>query len=265
MRTIISRIAGVLPVLFLLFVFQIQCLAQTNNRAITTYQFRHVPADKADEFVKRETTYWSKVAQKAIDNKLLTFWALFEKVGGNDVNNDANYLFINTYTDIDKGGDVWSNAEATTGMKLADIETNSLSTTTSQFFLHAENWAQAKGAVPEKDFNYVSMVCHDTNFPDSLISLEKTYWAPFIQKAMDNGQTPQKAWGNAVVLAPTGQNIKFTTVSYDLYKTLADALMPDWKPNTVFPTKGLNKIGNIEISRRDISVYRVVKVVAAPN
>jgi hypothetical protein len=82
---------------------------------------------------------------------------------------------------------------------------------------------------------------------------------------MDNGQTPQRAWGNAVVLSPTGPNIKFTTVSYDLYKTLIDALMPDWKPNTVLPTDGLNKIGSIEISRRDISVYRVVKVVTAPN
>jgi len=41
--------------------------------------------------------------------------------------------------------------------------------------------------------------------------------------------------------------------------------MPDWKPNTVIPTEGLNKIGSIEISRRDVSVYRIVKVVAAPN
>ena len=233
--------------------------------ALTTYQFRHVPDDKIEEFVKRETTYWSKVAQKAVDNKLLTFWALLEKVGGDDMNNTANYLFINTYNDIEKAGDVWSNAEAATGKKIADIETNSLSTTTSQFFLHDENWAQAKGAVPEKDFNYVTLVCHDTNYPDSLISLEKTYWAPFIQTSMDNGQTPQKAWGNAVILSPTGPNIRFTTVSYDLYKTLTNALMPNWKPNTVFPTEGLNKIGSIEISRRDISVYRVVKVVAAPN
>jgi hypothetical protein len=265
MRTVISKIPGILPVLLLLFVFHVQCMAQTNSRAITTYQFRHVPDNKIEEFLKRETTYWSKVAQKAIDNKLLTFWALLEKVGGDNMNNTPNYLFINTYPDIDKGGDVWSNAEAATGKKIADIETNSLSTTTSQFFLHDENWVQAKNAVPEKDFNYVEIVCHDTNYPDSLISLEKTYWAPFIQTAMDNGQTPQRAWGNAVVLAPTGPNIKFTTVSYDLFKTLNDALLPEWKPNTVLPTEGLNKIGSIEISRRDISVYRIVKVVTAPN
>ncbi len=49
------------------------------------------------------------------------------------------------------------------------------------------------------------MVYHNTNFPDSLIALEKKYWSPFIKKAMDNKQTPQMGWGNAVVLSPTGK------------------------------------------------------------
>ena len=36
---------------------------------------------------------------------------------------------------------------------------------------------------------------------------------------MDKNQTPQLGWGNAKVLAPMGDNIKFTTVSYDLCNT----------------------------------------------
>jgi hypothetical protein len=148
-------------------------------------------------------------------------------------------------------------------MKMAQIETNSISTTTSQFFLHGENWAQAKDAVPAKDFNYVVMIYHNSNYPDSLIGLEKNYWQPFIQKAMDDKMTPQKAWGNAVVLSPSGDNIKFNTVSYDLFKNLTDALMPAWSPNVVIPAEGLNKIQGIELNRRGSVVYRVVKVVAA--
>jgi hypothetical protein len=105
---------------------------------------------------------------------------------------------------------------------------------------------------------------HNTNYADSLISLEKKYWGPFIKRAMDKGQTNQMAWGNAVVLAPLGEDIKFTTVSYDLYKTLQEALMPSWDPKTVFPNKGLSMITKLELSRRGISVYRVVKVVTAP-
>lgn len=256
----ISKIVSGFLILAFLLGFQTKALTQ-----ITVYQYRHVPDDKIAEFIKRETTHWTKVAQKAVDNKKMTFWALLEKVGGYDLPNSSNYLFINTFPNIDSTGDIWSTAESTAGVKMAEMETESLSTTTSQFFLHDENWAQDAKAVPDKDFNYVVMVYHNTNYADSLIKLEKQYWSPFIQKAMDNDQTPQVAWGNSVVLAPMGENIKFNTVSYDLYKTLQDALMPNWDPKTVLPIKGLDRINKLEINRRGIAVYRVVKVVSAPN
>ena len=243
-----------------LLAFYLQPAAQ-----ITTYQYRHVPADKVDEFVKRETTYWSKVAEKAVKDKTMTFWALLEKVGGYDLPNSSNFLFINTFPNVDKTGEVFSNVESVAGVKMSEMETGSMSTTTSQFFMHDEGWAQDAKANPETDFNYVVMVYHNTDYADSLINLEKKYWSPFIQKAMDNNQTPQMAWGNATVLAPSGEDIKFTTVSYDLFKTLQDALMPVWDPKAVLPTKGLAMIDKLETTRRGISIYRTVKVVATPN
>ena len=82
---------------------------------------------------------------------------------------------------------------------------------------------------------------------------------------MDNNQTPQVAWGNAVVLAPMGDNIKFNAISYDLYKTLQDALMPVWDPKTVFPNKGLDRINKLGINRRGLAIYRVVKIVTVPD
>ena len=251
---------SIILVVFLLTVFQLTGLTQ-----ITVYQYRHVPDDKIDEFLKRETTYWSKVAEKAVNDKTMTFWALLEKVGGYDLPNSSNYLFINTFPNVDKANEAFSNVEASAGIKMSEMETNSMSTTTSQFFLHNEGWAQDAKANPATDFNYVVMVYHDTNYADSLINLEKKYWGPFIQKAMDKDQTPQMAWGNAVVLAPMGDNIKFTTVSYDIYKTLQDALMPVWDPKTVLPTKGLGMIDKLELTRRGISVYRIVKVVTTPS
>ncbi len=234
-----------------------------SDSSITVYQYRHVPDDKINEFIKRETTYWSKVAAKAVKDKTMTFWGLFEKVGGYDMANSSNFLFINTFPNIDKVGDVFGAAEKITGLPMAKIETNSLSSTTSQFFMHTEGWAQAASAVPEKDFNYVVMIYHNTNYPDSLVSLENKYWSPFIKKAMDNKQTPQMAWGNSIVLSPSGDNIKFNTLSYDLYKTMKDALMPKWDPKTEFPVDGLSKINGIEINRRGSAIYHVVKVVSA--
>ena len=78
-----------------IFCFQLNLNAQ--DRSITSYQYRHVPDDKIEEFIKRETTYWSKVAEKAVKDKTMTFWALLEKIGGYDLPNSSNYLFINTF------------------------------------------------------------------------------------------------------------------------------------------------------------------------
>ncbi|MFI5187947.1 MAG: hypothetical protein ACHQF0_14550 [Chitinophagales bacterium] len=258
----IFQMAVIILLVTFLAGFQMNSKAQ-NDRSVTVYQFRRVPSDKVDEFVKRETTYWSKVAEKAVKDKTMTFWALLEKVGGYDMPNSSNYLFINTFPDIDKVGNVFGSAEKITGMPLAKIETNSMSTTTSEFYLHDRGWQQAANANPAKDFNYVVMIYHNTNYPDSLISLENNYWGPFVKKAMDNKQTPQMAWGNAMILSPSGDNIKATTVSYDLYKTMEDALMPQWDPKTEFPNDGLGKINAIELNRRGSVIYRVVKVVAS--
>ena len=242
-----------------LTVFQLNSLAQ-----VTVYQYRHVPDEKIGEFVKRETTYWSKVAEKAVANKTMTFWALLEKVGGYDLPNSSNYLFINTFPDLDKTGDVFSNVESIAGVKMSDMETNSMSTVTSQFFLHTEGWTQDAKADPASDFNYVVMNYHNTAMPDSFIKLEKKYWHPFIESAMNKKQTKQLGWGNAVLLSPTGPDLKFSTVSYDLFATLQDALLTPWDPKTVFPIAGFNKLEKIKASESTRVVYRIVKVVSAP-
>jgi len=256
------RIACILS-LFTFFGFQTKLAAQ--DQSITVYQYRNVPDNKIEEFIKRETTYWSKLAEKAVKDKTMTFWALLEKVGGYDMQNSSNFLFINTFPNIDKAADVFSNIEAVSGVKMNEMETYSMSSTTSQFFLHGQNWVQDAKADPSKDFNYVVMNYQNTNYSDSLIGLEKKYWAPFIEKAMNNNQTRQMAWGNASVLQPMGDDIKFTTVSYDLFKKLQDALMPQWDPKIVFPSKGLNMITKIAMNRPGIAVYRVIKVITTPE
>ncbi len=232
---------------------------------ITVYQYRRVAGTKRDEFIRRETTYWAEIAKKALASGNLTFWALLEKVGGYDLENSSNFLFVNTFKDIDKVGEIYSTAAlkaAFPNLTVDKIETNSISTVTSQFFLHDEGWEQAAGAVPEKDFNYISMVYHNSSAPADLISLEKKHWGPFIKGAMDKKQTTQMGWGNAIVLSPHGSNIHFNTVSYDLYPNLKEALNPTWDPKTVLPTEGLTAIGKLETEGRGSVVYHIIKVVA---
>lgn len=260
-KSIIKILYSCFLLLFILGV-QLKLEAQAPSTEITTYQYRHVPDDKIDEFVKRETTYWSKVAQQAIAKNQMSFWALLEKVGGYDLPNSSNYLFINTFPNIDSTGDMWSTAEKVAGVTMDKMETNSMSTTTSQIFLHDEGWAQASFAKPDKDFNYVVMNYHNSTSPGNFIAIEKKYWMPFIQAAMNNKQTPQLGWGNAIVLSPSGDNIKFNTVSYDLFSSLGNALMPSWDPKIEFPTTGLGLLDNTRVNRTGTVIYRIVKVVS---
>lgn len=243
-----------------IFLFSFLENLKAQDRSISAYQYRHVPEDKIAEFIKREATYWSKVAQKAVDNKKMSFWGLFEKIGGYDLPNSSNFLFINTFPNIDSSNEIWSTAEMVAGVSMDQMETGSMSTTTSSFFLHGEDWAQKKG-VNATDFNYVVMNYHNSSARDSFITLEKKYWKPFIQVAMDKNQTTQVAWGNASVLAPLGDNIKFNCVSYDVFSTLQEALLTTWDPKVVFPTRGLTMLNKISLNTPGISVYRIVKVI----
>jgi hypothetical protein len=81
---------------------------------------------------------------------------------------------------------------------------------------------------------------------------------------MDNRQTDMVAWGNAKLLSPLGENVKFTTVSYDVFRTLQETLMPHADPKLTFPSKDMATIIDLELSRREYIIYRVVKFVAAP-
>lgn len=251
----INRVCWLFIIILLL---PLQQIAQ-----ISVYQYRHVPADKVEEFIKRETTYWSKVAQKAVDAKKMQFWGLFEKVGGYDLPNSSNFLFINGFSNMDSAwsGDTFDPSKLFPKVPYSQMETNSFTTVTSEVFFHGEDWAEAKGVNPAKDFNYVVMNYHLSESAGNFINAEKNIWKPFLQSAMDKKQTQQLGWGNATVLSPTGGDMKFNTISYDLFRTLQDALLTPWDPATVFPDN-LNLIGNMRKQESARVIYRVVKVVS---
>lgn len=237
------------------------CSKSLKAQEITTYQYRQVAPDKVDEFIKRETTYWSNVARKAIDKGTLTFWGLFQKVGGYDIQNSSNFLFINTYKDIDGNlDDVWNATALYPKIPLAQMETNSISKVTSNIYFSSGSWEQATKAIPAKDFNYVVMNYHNSSNPTEFIAIEKNHWGPFIKSAMDNNLTKQIAWGNSIVLTPGGGDMKFNCISYDLFPTLKSALITSWSPDTKFPTAGLDSLQKISLNPPATVIYRRVKV-----
>jgi len=245
-------------ILFIAFIAGLN--QKLSAQGITTYQYRQVSAANSEEFVKRETTYWSKVARTAIDKGTLTFWALLEKVDGSDMPNSPNFLFINTYPNIDTG-DVWNATAVFPDIPISKMETGSISAVTSQFYLQSQGWEQ-NSKVPTSDYNYIIMVYHNSSDPNNFVAMENRHWAPFIKSAMDNKQTAQVAWGNAIVLDPSGPDVKFNSVSYDLFPTLQTALLQNWDPATKFPTTGLDSLTKMSASIPGREIYRIVKVEA---
>ncbi len=247
-------------------IFFIALILSSNTlkaQGITTYQYRYVAPENTAEFVKRETTYWSNVAQKAIDKGTLTFWGLFEKVGGSDLQNSPNFLFINTFKDIDGNmNDMWNPAALYPKIPLNQIQTNTLSKVTGNIFLSDDGWQQRNNVVAAKDFKYVVMNYHNSSNPTQFNLIEKNQWGPFIKTAMDNNQTKQAGWGNAIVLAPTGGDMKFNSLSFDLFPTLQSALMGTFSADTKFPTGGLDSLQKISLNQPIREIYRVVKVVS---
>ncbi len=77
---------------------------------------------------------------------------------------------------------------------------------------------------------------------------------------MDKKQTQQVAWGNAILLSPTGGDVKFNIVSYNLYRTLQEALLTNWDPATVFPDN-LEMFSKLRTQESARVIYRIVKVV----
>ncbi len=258
-KSSISLLKRSLLLLTMVLIFQSQLSAQS----ISVYQYRHVPADKVDEFIFRETTYWSEVAQKGIDKGNLEFWALLQKVGGYDLENSSNFLFVNTFKDLDNMGDTWNASAVFPDVPMSEMETGSLSTTTSMIFVSPQGWEQHDGAVPMNDYKFIKMNYINSSNPSNLVALEKEHWGPFIKAAMNEDKTSQRAWGNAIILSPSGDDIKFNSISFDIYPSLKEALSPRWDDSVVFPEEGLSKINELELSRRGGVVYRIVKVVSA--
>lgn len=261
MKTIYLPICALFGVLLLAL-----CLGPQDSLAqeISVYQYRDVPAEHVAEFIYRETTYWSQVAQKAVDEDKLEFWGLFQKMGGYDLPNSSNFLFINSFKDIDASGGIWDASAVFPDVPIEEMDTFSLSTVTSMFYVRPDSFVTASHAVPADDFNYVGFVYHNASNSGELIALENEHWAPFIKAAMDDKKTTQVGWGNATILSPLGEDIKANTISFDIYPSLKEALDPTWDEDTVFPEEGLAKINELELNRRGTVIYRVVQVVSAP-
>ena len=191
----------------------------------------------------------------------MSFWALLEKVGGTDLATAPNFMFVNSWPNMNADlNDVFNPAKLFPGIPVSKISTDAMSTVTDEIFVMNDGWVEIAKVNPVKDYNYVLLNYHNSSDPAEFNRMEKTHWQPFIKAAMDNNQVDQKAWGNSLVLAPTGGDMKFNCLSLDLYSNLKSALAPTWSSDVKFPTAGLDSLQKISLAPPVRALYRIVKV-----
>lgn len=232
---------------------------------ITTHQYRRVAPENVQEYLKRETTYWSKFAESEIKKGNLTFWAILQRVGGTNMETAPNILIVNTFKDLDKSADWGSVADLFPGVTMEDIQTNTLSTTTDMIFLRDQgNHIQAEGVDPEKEFNFVRIIYHNTKSPSQHLNFEAEKWKAQVSKAMSEDKTSIKGWGNSVIISPVSGKFPYNSSSYDLFSSSHAALSPSFSEDWSMPDGFWDGFeDNYAEPARNSNLYRIVAVRSA--
>jgi len=231
----------------------------------SVYHYKKVAQSDMKEFLNRANTYWSVFAENEVKKGNLTFWAVLVKAGGNeDIQNSPNVLIITSFKDIDEKIKWMGVKDLFPDVKMEDIETWSLSTNISRVYLRdLNNFVQGSSVEPDKDFNYVKINFYNSKNTQKHLKFEAENWKPMIKKAMDEGKTTMKGWGNSVVISPQSPTFTYGSVSYDLFSSMGDALGNFFSSDMEIPEGFWNEqIGN-NPNPRNTQLYKIVKAVSA--
>lgn len=242
------------------------CIPTILAQGITTHQYRRVEPENMGEYMKRETTYWQKLAESEVTKGNLTFWAILQKVGGIGQDKAPNVLIVNTFNNMDTSGEIWGNIEALfPDTKMEDMSTWNLGKNTATIYLRSmQNHTQAPDVDPQRDFKYVYVIYHNVKDTGAHLKMEAEEWKPLIKKAMAEGKATQKGWGNDYIIAPNSAKFPYTTSSYDLYASMTDALAPGFSDDFTFPDNFMSQAQENTAGNWHKQLYRIVAMVSAP-
>jgi hypothetical protein len=186
---------------------------------VAYFQYRVVPNDRTQEFIQKETMYWSKVAATAIDKGQMTGWSLWRKVGITE-EGAPNFVFVNNFESFDKidQGAIWSADNVKTmGVSPEMVETQSFAPTSFDYWMQLE--ATAGG-----DYKYAVVNYAKPADLSGFIEENKTLWKPLHEKNINTGANKMTSWGMLSVVHPKGNQARFSAMTWDGFNSMADAM-----------------------------------------
>ncbi len=213
--------------LMILFVWLIISSTKVVAQPVVFLQYRHVPQENIGEFLFRERTYWSKVAKKAIDDNKMLNWSIWQRIGGWDMPEGSNFMFVNIFEnpeDIDHLNEIWGSVpELFPDVPMSSISTDNLGTVNHQVVLRG---VAGEGLIGEAPTNFVRINYAKASDMGKYLELEQSSWQPFIKEAMESGKTTQKSWRLAQLMMPAGSDLPFNALTADGYEKMSEAILP---------------------------------------
>ena len=235
-------------------------------QSISTHLYRRVAPQNLQEYMKRETTYWKPWAENEVKKGNLTFWGIFQRIDGENMETEPNVLIINSFKDWDKGADWAGIATQFPNVKMDDIQTATLSTNTDQVFVNniMTNAIRKPNSVPENDYKYVRIIYHNVNNLGTHLAFEADKWKPLVERAWQEGKTTMMGWGNGTIVLPESSSFDFDSFSYDIFGSLQDALGGGFSSDFSIPDGFFDSLTGNYAAPRNAHLYRIVAVVQAP-
>jgi hypothetical protein len=186
------------------------------NAQVSSFMYVKVAPENQAEFERLETTYWSQVAKKGIDEGKMIAWGLMRKVGM--AGSDANYILVNIFENFQDASNAMSIYDPSViDMEWKDIDTNNIKETLALHYYQIEDVIEG----PSK-FNI-----HNYATPKNLAGFVEenlNLWKPLIQDNIKKKRTKQTNWGIGTKVYPKGSDAGFSVFTRDGYETLADAM-----------------------------------------
>ena len=201
------------------FVVLALLVSQVSYGQLAYLQYRVVSDDNVEEFIEKETKYWSKVAQEAIDQGHLSGWSLWRKISVTEAES-PNFVFVNTYESIEKAdpSKVWTEENLRTlGVSIENAQTDSIAPVAFDYWMQVED--VISGDHQFAIVNYAMPVS-----VGAFIEENKSLWKPLFEESIESGVGGMKAWGIMSVIFPRGSEGRFSVLTWDGFDSVADVM-----------------------------------------
>jgi len=191
---------------------------ELNYAQIIYMQQRHVSSEEREVFERNEMTYWSKVAEQAIQDGKMSGWYFMRVLDYSAVQNDPTqptHIFINVFDSIDEltNNDAWMNVSEVLGFDPGLLQSHST--------LLNVQYYRFEDFIPGPSFKYTILNWAKPVNSSAFLEENSSLWKPFFEKNMEkNGMV---GWGIASKIYPQGMDHS-SFMTWDHFDSLSDAM-----------------------------------------